>query len=560
MRRVHRAVWRQLAFLALLAAAKKGRSLSFLVGFGSFGRSQVLSSTVQRRAMDDFADDFVYREEVSKLRALRAAQRAKLSASSWDADLAWISQLLPWVALFFLCWFLYYIANPTNDIVPEGRMPTLDEWLQKKAPNLAGSWGGRAPPPREDILQARNKVVAEAQCPGNHCKRQLWFLRADLADLADPADLALARDKEIYCCSALAHANCMAAVVPADVSSVHVETDSGPCPCCSLPLRLRALLASNGTWTSFRTLAFWGIVNHALTLAVAALEFDSVWLGLVVATMGGKLTLALWMLVIVGRRPLADLAMEAERCKQLREMHALMAFACFLNGLTLICMAILQLTEPELLNLGLILRRIFQPLLLIVLEALIATCAFHGRRCAAERLRLVQRWEFTHIQSVHQINTASVAMEKKFTADVEWYFLMHMTTSKFEQGQLKPLTPALRDSAAPGAVPQEETDKPEPAKIAAAEGHEQEAPAPQQRAETLTCSICLEGFEEGDEVSQPRCVHFFHRSCLENWVQALSKEHVTSAKRKREQAPTTTVALMVGDQKQQLTAKTRLVL
>ena len=29
---------------------------------------------------------------------------------------------------------------------------------------------------------------------------------------------------------------------------------------------------------------------------------------------------------------------------------------------------------------------------------------------------------------------------------------------------------------------------------------------------------------------------------------------------KREQAPTTTVALMVGDQKQQLTAKTRLVL
>lgn len=328
----------------------------------------------------------------------------------------------------------------------------------------------------------------------------------------------------------------MAAVVPADVSSVHVETGSGPCLCCSLPLRLRALFASNGTWTSFRTLAFWGIVNHALTLAVAALEFDSVWLGLVVATMGGKLTLALWMLVIVGRRPLADLAMEAERCKQLREMHALLAFACFLNGLTLVCMAILQLTEPELLNLGLILRRIFQPLLLIVLEALIATCAFHGRRCAAERLRLVQRWEFTHIQSVHQINTASVAMEKKFTADVEWYFLMHMTTSKFEQGQLKPLTPAPRDSTAPGEVPQEETDKPEPTEIPAAEGHAQEeAPAPQQRSETLTCSICLEGFEEGDEVSQPRCVHFFHRSCLENWVQALSKEHVTSAKRKREQ-------------------------
>lgn len=98
---------------------------------------------------------------MSKLRALRAAQRAKLSASSWDADLAWVSQLLPWVALFFLCWFLYYIANPTNDIVPEGRMPTLDEWLQKKAPNLAGSWGGRAPPPRQDILEARNKVVAE---------------------------------------------------------------------------------------------------------------------------------------------------------------------------------------------------------------------------------------------------------------------------------------------------------------------------------------------------------------------------------------------------------------
>ncbi|CAE7473454.1 aurka-b [Symbiodinium necroappetens] len=235
--------------------------------------------------------------------------------------------------------------------------------------------------------------------------------------------------------------------------------------------------------------------------------------------------------------------MEAERCKQLREMHALLAFACFLNGLTLVCMAILQLTEPELLNLGLILRRIFQPLLLIVLEALIATCAFHGRRCAAERLRLVQRWEFTHIQSVHQINTASVAMEKKFTADVEWYFLMHMTTSKFEQGQLKPLTPAPRDSTAPGEVPQtrpsmpfwnEETDKPEPTEIPAAEGHAQEE-AFAGCFVLLQPGSGLEGFEEGDEVSQPRCVHFFHRSCLENWVQALSKEHVTSAKRKREQ-------------------------
>lgn len=113
-------------------------------------------SCVPRRALDDFEDDFVYREEVSKLKALRAAQRLKVQSSSWDDDLAWLGQIFPWLVVFFVGWALYTIANPTNDVVPAGRMPRLSDWL-KKAPQLAGSWGGRAPPAAEDVADARRR-------------------------------------------------------------------------------------------------------------------------------------------------------------------------------------------------------------------------------------------------------------------------------------------------------------------------------------------------------------------------------------------------------------------
>eukprot|EP00435_Cladocopium_sp_Y103_P059040 s687_g21.t1 len=72
--------------------------------------------------------------------ALRAAQRLKVQSSSWDDDLAWVGQIFPWLVVFFVGWALYTIANPTNDVVPAGRMPRLSDWL-KKAPQLAGSWG-----------------------------------------------------------------------------------------------------------------------------------------------------------------------------------------------------------------------------------------------------------------------------------------------------------------------------------------------------------------------------------------------------------------------------------
>jgi len=111
-----------------------------------------------------------------KLKALRAAQRLKVQ-SSWDNDLAQFSalvgQIIPWLLVFFVGWILYTIANPTNDVVPAGRMPKLSDWL-KKAPQLAGSWGGRAPPAAEDVADARRSSKADLKLQTVSSLGELW--------------------------------------------------------------------------------------------------------------------------------------------------------------------------------------------------------------------------------------------------------------------------------------------------------------------------------------------------------------------------------------------------
>lgn len=124
-------------------------------------------STVPRRALDDFED------ALKALKALRAAQRLKVQTSSWDDDLAWLGQIFPWLLVFVVGWALYTIANPTNDVVPAGRMPSLSDWL-KKAPQLAGSWGGRAPPAAEDVADARRRSQADLKLETVSSLGELW--------------------------------------------------------------------------------------------------------------------------------------------------------------------------------------------------------------------------------------------------------------------------------------------------------------------------------------------------------------------------------------------------
>ena len=101
--------------------------------------------------------------------------------SSLESDLAsvqhTVADAVPWLLLGLVAWALYTITNPVwlglsrerhrvsvarNDVVPLGRMPSLRKWLTK-APALAGSWGGRAPPSAEEIVEARTRA---SQAPG----------------------------------------------------------------------------------------------------------------------------------------------------------------------------------------------------------------------------------------------------------------------------------------------------------------------------------------------------------------------------------------------------------
>ncbi|CAN0533594.1 unnamed protein product, partial [Ectocarpus sp. 12 AP-2014] len=34
------------------------------------------------------------------------------------------------------------------------------------------------------------------------------------------------------------------------------------------------------------------------------------------------------------------------------------------------------------------------------------------------------------------------------------------------------------------------------------------------------CSVCLDDYEEGDELLQVTCGHAFHRACIDHWLKA----------------------------------------
>ena len=41
--------------------------------------------------------------------------------------------------------------------------------------------------------------------------------------------------------------------------------------------------------------------------------------------------------------------------------------------------------------------------------------------------------------------------------------------------------------------------------------------------EEIKCAICLENFSIGDKISYLPCIHFFHSSCIKNWIRIKNK-------------------------------------
>ena len=41
--------------------------------------------------------------------------------------------------------------------------------------------------------------------------------------------------------------------------------------------------------------------------------------------------------------------------------------------------------------------------------------------------------------------------------------------------------------------------------------------------EEIKCAICLEVFSIGDKISYLPCFHFFHSSCIKNWIRIKNK-------------------------------------
>ena len=44
-----------------------------------------------------------------------------------------------------------------------------------------------------------------------------------------------------------------------------------------------------------------------------------------------------------------------------------------------------------------------------------------------------------------------------------------------------------------------------------------------ENIEEIKCAICLEIFSIGDKVSYLPCLHYFHSSCIKNWIKIKNK-------------------------------------
>jgi len=235
-----------------------------------------------------------------------------------------------------------------------------------------------------------------------------------------------------------------------------------------------------------RTFTIFSLVVHIASVVVCIVEFESVWIGLLLVALAGKVILVCWMILVGWRRQLIEPSREVERWQQLQELYALMAIMCLLNGGTISSMGAVELQQPEV-----EVRRVLVPFFLALCETVCCIIAFQGRRSAGQA-------------SVWQIQTSQVDAEndqKQFAAEIQFHFLLHLTNYLYDADRGMILHGQM---TLPGQLDEE---------VRSTSGASNQA---------TTCAICLDSFSDGEEVSQPLCTHFFHKSCLEGWVETLS--------------------------------------
>ncbi|CAK9022884.1 unnamed protein product [Durusdinium trenchii] len=189
------------------------------------------------------------------------------------------------------------------------------------------------------------------------------------------------------------------------------------------------------------------------------------------------------MLVCWMRDPRTDSAFELERWRQLHELHTLWGVAGVLTGSGIAAMTLFESLMKQI--------EAYRVLLLVLLAAGDLLCC-----CLAMRGRQALRLGI----EAPQIGIEE-SSQKQLAAEIEWHFLLHLINYRFDASQSL-------------ALPGQEDEEGQP-------------------VEEVQCPICLDSFTQDEEVTQPRCSHFFHRNCLEGWVETVSLQ--AAAHHRREQ-------------------------
>eukprot|EP00931_Biecheleriopsis_adriatica_P093181 TRINITY_DN66922_c0_g1_i1.p1 TRINITY_DN66922_c0_g1~~TRINITY_DN66922_c0_g1_i1.p1 ORF type:complete len:322 (-),score=85.21 TRINITY_DN66922_c0_g1_i1:91-1026(-) len=283
----------------------------------------------------------------------------------------------------------------------------------------------------------------------------------------------------------------MAAVVPApdENSPEAFASEEGSTARCKASC-IVDLLATNGTWRRFRIVVGVSFATGILATVLVLWQFKKDWGMIITMPCAGVMALALWMAVC---SPRTDQELSEADFHLLRDLHRLLSALELLFTSLLLSIAVFSVINGD------DVEKWLQFFGLMLLRILLGIFVLHGSSKAQEHLEEKTRMEFMILNDLSRWQM----IQKDIRGwDISSKILQSLESFAFRTTQVKRYTGDDKED----------------------EKEEEEQEAPDQAASQDTCSICLESFQEGDEVSKTGCEHIFHKVCLETWVDALSKK------------------------------------